>query len=264
VGTHGLRRIAEGREAEIFAWEDGAVLKLYRTVGYGELEAAALATIGDAGGPAPRLIGRHEVGGRPGLIIERVDGIDMLAQLERTPWRIVGLAKQLAIAHAAIHRLEAPAGLPATKELLAQRIENGPLPAPLRDLGLEHASALPEGDRLCHGDFHPGNVLVTADGLSVIDWPLASRGHPAADHARTALLMAIGDPPPVSAWMRTLIMVGRRWFSRVYAKSYRRLVPADDEVMRHAQIAHVAARVTEGIEVEIPKLTAFLERAEGG
>jgi aminoglycoside phosphotransferase (APT) family kinase protein len=260
----GRRRIAEGREAEIFEWEDGSVLKLYRGTGYGlELEHAALVALAAAGGPSPRALGRIEVDGRPGLLMTRVDGTDMLAMLERKPWLLVNLARRLAATHAEVHAVAAPAGLPSTKELLASKIENAPLRPELQELGLEHAAALPDGDRLCHGDFHPGNVLVTRDAVSVIDWPLASRGPPAADYARSALLMSIGDPPPVSRLMRMLIIVGRRWFSHAYATAYERLAPADPEVVRHAHIAHVAARVSEGITVEIPTLIGFLERARG-
>ncbi|WP_308495210.1 hypothetical protein [Micromonospora purpureochromogenes] len=29
---------------------------------------------------------------------------------------------------------------------------------------------LPDGDRLCHDDFHPGNVLLAVDWTAVIDW----------------------------------------------------------------------------------------------
>ena len=36
---------------------------------------------------------------------------------------------------------------------------------------------------LCHGDVHPGNVLVDADGPVLIDWDLLCVGPPAWDHA---------------------------------------------------------------------------------
>src|SRR3546814_7594415 len=55
--------------------------------------------------------------------------------------------------------------------------------------------ALPDGDRLCHGDYHPGNVIETAGGPVVIDWPAVTRGHPDADYARTLLLLRLGEPP---------------------------------------------------------------------
>jgi aminoglycoside phosphotransferase (APT) family kinase protein len=42
---------------------------------------------------------------------------------------------------------------------------------------------------LCHGDLHPGNVLVDRDGPVVIDWFDAAVGSPVADVARTSLLI---------------------------------------------------------------------------
>jgi aminoglycoside phosphotransferase (APT) family kinase protein len=36
---------------------------------------------------------------------------------------------------------------------------------------------------LCHGDVHPGNVLVDSNGPVLIDWDLACVGPPEWDHA---------------------------------------------------------------------------------
>ena len=48
---------------------------------------------------------------------------------------------------------------------------------------------MPDGERLCHGDFHPINVLGDAARPFVIDWPDACRGDPAADVCRSYLLL---------------------------------------------------------------------------
>ena len=50
---------------------------------------------------------------------------------------------------------------------------------------------MPEDDRLCHGDFHPINVLGEASQPIVIDWPDACRGDPAADACRSYLLLKL-------------------------------------------------------------------------
>ena len=49
--------------------------------------------------------------------------------------------------------------------------------------------AKPDGDRLCHGDFHPMNILGDVSQPVIIDWPDARRGDPAADVCRSYLLM---------------------------------------------------------------------------
>jgi hypothetical protein len=89
--TIGLK-ISHGREAEVYAWDGDAVLKLYRP-GFGGYvaEASVLAAL-DGRGVAPALAGTVEIDGRHGLILERVDGSDMLALLQRAPWRMLGLA----------------------------------------------------------------------------------------------------------------------------------------------------------------------------
>ena len=50
---------------------------------------------------------------------------------------------------------------------------------------------MPDGDRLCHGDFHPMNILGEASQPVIIDWSDARRGDPAADVCRTYLLMKL-------------------------------------------------------------------------
>ena len=36
---------------------------------------------------------------------------------------------------------------------------------------------------ICHGDVHPGNVMMTASGPVVLDWDLLCRAPPGWDHA---------------------------------------------------------------------------------
>lgn len=262
--SEGRRKIAEGREAEIFESGDEAVLKLYRNAGMGhEAEAAALTAISEAGGPAPRLLGRVEIDGRPGLLIERIAGTDMLTVLEKTPWRLVPSAKLLADSQAAIHRIPAPAGLPNTKAFLDLRIRAASLSPELRSFALERLRALPDGDRLCHGDFHPGNILVSSGSAAVIDWSGASRGHPAVDVARTKLLLTLGEPLAPSAWMRAIIRVGRGWFERIYARRYAGRIAHHADLLEEAFVVNAAARLSEEIEDEEATLIELIARARG-
>lgn len=49
--------------------------------------------------------------------------------------------------------------------------------------------ALPKHLNLCHGDFNPSNIIITADGTPyIIDWSHATQGNSSADVARTYLL----------------------------------------------------------------------------
>ena len=78
-----------------------------------------------------------------------------------------------------MHDLVAPEDLPSLRDLVRTKIEvAADLPAELADFALEKLDALPDGDRLCHGDFHPGNILLGGDGPAVIDWTDAPAATP--------------------------------------------------------------------------------------
>jgi hypothetical protein len=251
--------IAQGRQAEVYASDAGAVVKLYRDGFDGHAaEAAALVRL-DGTGVAPSLLDTLSVDGRVGLVLQRLDGVDMLTLLERRPWRLRQLATMLAHAALRVHREQAPPDLPDLADRLRVAIGSAELQPHLRAYALSVLSGLPVGDRLCHGDLHPGNAMVTADGASIIDWPGATRGVPAADFARTMLLLRGADPLPGTSG--TLLAVGRRMFSRVFARAYRKGVNSPLSDVGKWTVVHVAARLAEGITSERVRLINMLEAA---
>jgi hypothetical protein len=242
-------RLGAGREAEVFAWGPDAVVKLFRPEFLGwDPEGAALRALDDHD-VAPRLIDIVDIDGRTGLVL-----------LQRRPWRLPSLARRLAAAHLRIHRIAAPDSLPDLRDLLEARIRRAPLPTDLREFALRELAALPGGDRLTHGDYHPGNVLITDDRDVVIDWVGAARGAPEADHARTLLLLESADPlPGTSRVARGLMAAGRSIFAREYARQYRRGTAVSPHELASWLTVAIAARMSEGLEVEHPRLRTLLE-----
>jgi len=258
-------RLGAGREAEVYEWGNDAVVKLYRPGFLGHrAEASTLATLhGHAA--APKLLGTVEQDGRVGLVLERLDGSDMLSLLLHRPVRLFGLARALAETHLVVHEVRAPPGLPDLRENLATRIDHSVMPSPLRDFARRALDGLPDGDRLCHGDYHPGNVLVTADRVAVIDWVNAARGVPAADHARTLLLLRRADPLPGTRRIaQALIAAARSTYIRGYARAYAAGSPQPVRQVDTWLVVHTAARLAEGIEAERPTHLRFLDHARAG
>jgi Ser/Thr protein kinase RdoA (MazF antagonist) len=258
-------KLGEGREAEVYAYADGAVLKLYRP-GFPGHRTESLALAHLAGhAVAPQLIDVVHRDGRDGLVLERLAGSDMLTLLERRPARIFALARALAAAHLAIQGVPAPAALPDLREVLATRIESAAMPARLRGFASRLLEGLPAGDRLCHGDLHPGNVLVGTDRARVIDWVNATRGVAAADHARTLLLLRWTRPQPGTPLLaRGLVAAGRSMFARAYARAYAKRAPGPPRRVGAWLAVQAAARLSEGVEAETDTLTRLLDRARRG
>ena len=54
---------------------------------------------------------------------------------------------------------------------------------------LKTLQEMPDGDRVCHGDYHPYNIIQSQRGSIVIDWNNSHLGDPIEDVARTKLML---------------------------------------------------------------------------
>lgn len=74
------------------------------------------------------------------------------------------------------------------KDKMNARISAASLDATTRYDLHTRLDSLPKHYNLCHGDFHPSNVIITDDGTPyIIDWAHATQGNASADVARTYL-----------------------------------------------------------------------------
>ncbi|MCD2349049.1 MULTISPECIES: phosphotransferase family protein [Clostridium] len=67
-----------------------------------------------------------------------------------------------------------------------------------------YIDTLPDDNILCHGDFHPDNILITKDNAIIIDWMTAAKGNPLADVARTSVMLKFGNVPGKSLIEKSL------------------------------------------------------------
>lgn len=262
-----LQKIAEGREAEMFAWDEGTILRLLRDPEAGRLnewQAAAIEAARSSGVRVPAVHDLTTVEGRPGMVMERIDGPDLLALVAQRPWKMFWGARIMGEVQAQVHAASASSGLPELRVVLRRHIESANLPEHLTRFAMQRLDGLTDGKSLCHGDFHPGNIIVSEGGPVVIDWTGATRGDPDADVARTLLMFRIGELPPGSpAVLRMLAMFARKIMASVYLRAYRRQRAVEPAGVRRWDIPVTAGRVADGIEEETPRLISLLEEEYG-
>jgi aminoglycoside phosphotransferase (APT) family kinase protein len=96
--------LGSGRSAEIYDLGHGRVLRRYRDRGrLARREAEVISWVGAHGVPVPEVF---DVDG-PDIVMEKVDGPTMLADLARRPWRLVSHAAALARLHERVHAVPA-------------------------------------------------------------------------------------------------------------------------------------------------------------
>jgi aminoglycoside phosphotransferase (APT) family kinase protein len=144
-----------------------------------------------AGGPAPQVFGVVILEGRLGIVLSRFDGPTLL-QLTRTGAVTRGQAGAiLAALCRAVHKTPPPPGVLSLRGWADAwlRSASGQLPKHMAPGILALVERLQPGDELCHGDLHPGNVIMTAEGPRLIDWSGTVRAPAAYDLGISHILL---------------------------------------------------------------------------
>jgi aminoglycoside phosphotransferase (APT) family kinase protein len=185
--------LASGRDADIYEYADGLVLRRSRHRRSMLVEAKVMEHVRAHGYPVPAVAEVSDDGTE--LVMERITGHSMADVLTRQPWTFSRQAGVLADLHLRLHDIPGPPWV--------------------------RAAPGAEGDRLLHLDLHPLNVIETRAGPVVIDWPNSGRGVPAVDVALTWVLLAAGAIP--AGRVRAAVLGRfRALFVRLFLRSFDR------------------------------------------
>lgn len=186
-----------GNTANVYEWGKSDVIKIFHDASMALHEAEKEARNAEAierieGVRAPKFKGVVEYEGNASLVYEKAEGPTMLSQIT-TESSMVYYARLLAELQYELHqvKLDVTPNLKREMESSIQRVRE--LNESEQEQLVLRLAELPEGAVLCHYDFHPGNIILAADGPIIIDWINALAGHPAADVARTYMLLAGGS-----------------------------------------------------------------------
>jgi aminoglycoside phosphotransferase (APT) family kinase protein len=213
-------------------------------------EAATHAALVEAGFPAPRILLAEPEGaalGKPFLIMERIAGETMWTSIVGPNGRLrrlLDMPRQLGEIHAQLHGIAGATLLASARrfdvdpDLLTLAGEVRRLHRRAEEAGLSgllpgttwlqrNLPAPAQPETICHGDFHPLNIMVDGERFTgVIDWPQAIVAEAAYDVGATRLLGRFANLNDV-AWIRGASDLARRRMLHRYELAYRTRRPLD-------------------------------------
>ena len=271
----GLERLTGGFDTGMYAFElDNApaelsgrlVLRLFRDprhVNRARVEAAVHRTAAAGGHRVPRVpldSDGYSILGRPFLVMEYVPGT-ALVEVVADPDIAAAAPRMLAGIQAGLHSLPASGLVEALTESGVDVSKLTPFHL-LDDIdrwieaaGLENLRPVarwlhrnrpepPEAPAICHGDFHPGNVMVDGREVTgVIDWSNVLLGHPEFDVAFTRFALSIGPiegPDALDEGLRALI----DRLVQEYVAAYRERRALDDALISYYTVLRAAHAFT--------------------
>ncbi|MCY3413149.1 MAG: phosphotransferase [Candidatus Heimdallarchaeota archaeon] len=124
---------------------------------------------------------------------------------------------------------------------------------------LMYLDSLQDDAVICHGDFHPDTILIGKQGPVTIDWLTVCKGNPAADVARTRLLLSLGTPP-TNMLTKFFIMFFRSLFYHSYLNHYLEISGMSKSDVDSWMLPIYAARLVENLPGEKYVLLDAIQR----
>jgi aminoglycoside phosphotransferase (APT) family kinase protein len=256
--------IGEGNTAQVIVLNEHTVAKQFHehvSDSAIEQEYIKSKTVMDCGISVPAVFKRELINGRNALLYEKINGSPLTKKMADQPWNTRRLIYQMAELQVSVHNKEMP-NLPLQNEVLQQKIEKAEeLTSEEKKIITNHLLDLPEEHSLCHGDFHPDNILLTKSGPVIIDWADATQGNRLADLARTLIILMYGGLPENMKLLRNKTMLYlRKRIADQYLKSYKRISYFSNKSIEEWMLPVAAARLSENLpNYEKEKLVSIVK-----
>jgi uncharacterized protein (TIGR02172 family) len=258
-----LKKIATGGQAEIYDLLNGKILRLMLRSNDSFLvdyEYQAMEIAKECGLLVPEVFEKVKVGDRPGLVMERIDGPTLTKLFQKKPHLLFKKTKELSEIHYNLNRIKAPEHLSDLKNEIRKHIDKSDfIDVECKEFVLDLLNQLPDGDRLCHGDFHPGNILIKNGDPYIIDWCAATKADPIADVAHTFLLFRnVPKIPGSSNISFNILKLAGLLSSDIYLKTYEKKYSIDFNQFSKWLLVRAAQRTYIGFQSEKEILSTFI------
>jgi tRNA A-37 threonylcarbamoyl transferase component Bud32 len=154
-------------------------------------EALNHARVEDTGLNIPRLHEVKKIDGKWAIVIDYIEGKTLKQLMEENPQRKEEYIEKLVDIQIKILSHRVPL-LNKLRDKMHSKISMTELDATTRYELHTRLDSAPRHNKVCHGDLHPSNIIITADGSEyIIDWAHVTQGNGAAAAARVYLLLTL-------------------------------------------------------------------------
>ncbi|MBN2852762.1 MAG: phosphotransferase [Clostridia bacterium] len=262
-----FKLFAQGCQAEIYLYEENKVLRVLRNPLDNELllnEVVIMKSLSDTVVNVPEVFEFLTIEGRPAVVVERIYGDSMLTDLRKHPLSIFNKAEELASLHLSLAQNGSINNLKSVKARACFLTGNTDLLKPnMKAFIYDLIDELPEGSELCHGDFHPGNILQMDGKNYVIDWFGAYKGDLLSDVAHTYLILKnVPRFPGINPVQHAMMKFSGGLLASAYLKAFMKQRDIDWQRFSKWMVIKAAERISYGISAEKQRLITFVETCE--
>ncbi|MCQ2513846.1 MAG: phosphotransferase [Ruminococcus sp.] len=161
-------------------------------------EALNQSRVEETGLKIPKIEEVTKVDGKWAIVSTYIEGKTMAELMAENPDKIDELLEKFVDIQIEILSQKAPL-LNKLQDKMKRKIDETTLDATTRYELQTKLNGMPKHTKVCHGDFNPSNVIISADGTPhILDWSHATQGNGAADAARTYLLFKLGKQDDIA------------------------------------------------------------------
>ena len=154
-------------------------------------EALNQARVEQTGLPVQKLLGVTQFEGKWAIVNEYIEGKTLQSLMNEDPDHLDDYLKQFVDIQLMVQSKTMPL-LTKLKDKMNNKISQTTFDASTRYELHTRLDSMPKHNKLCHGDFNPGNIIITPEGVPyILDWSHATQGNASADAARTYLLFCL-------------------------------------------------------------------------
>lgn len=242
--------IGTGAKSDVIYWEEGKVVKLFKNPedGYKIDEGNGLNSFNreyDLSTKLPKVLdfvpkahGVVEHDGRKGIIFDYIQGESLLSHFMKNPFKIKKIGQITAEIQAKLHAIDYKSiGLDAILErgvkFAMEYINDRDLVPPtlcekLKQY-IDQRNLSGKGDVLIHGDFHPGNIILSDDKPYLIDWGASYLAPPGVGVCYTKMFSLVGPLMIDNPVLRSILGYFGKSVGKAHVKAYKKITGLEQD-----------------------------------